>query len=81
MKIPQAVKEAAENLLDMRTNNITHMGKYKDYDAFTIESLESVPSPTGLPLVFLYKEGEEVISVNPDSVFEVMDEIVENKKI
>ena len=81
MRIPQAVKKAAEHLIDMRTNKITHMGEYKGYEAFTIESLESEPTPTGLPVILLYKEGEDVISVNPDSVFEVMDEIVKNKHI
>lgn len=81
MRTPQAVIKASKRIVDMRTNKVTHLGEYKGYEAFTIESLESVPIPTGLPLVFLYKEGEDVISVNPDSVFDVMDEIVKNKKI
>ena len=72
MRTPQEVKDAAKELADMYPTKYWHIGQYNGYEVYTLRFLE--PVIIGLPEVYLYKEGEEVITVFGDNVFEIMDE-------
>lgn len=74
MRTPQAVKDAAKFLTDSYKTQYSHLGQYNGYEVYTLRFLEEVI--IGLPEVYLYKEGEEVITVFGENAFEIIDEAV-----
>ena len=78
MKTPQAVKEVAKFLTDSYKTQYSHLGQYNGYEVYTLRFLEHVI--IGLPEVYLYKEGEDVITVFGENAFEIIDEAVRNTR-
>lgn len=79
MRTPQSVKNAAKFLTDDYDTKYCHLGQYNGYEVYTLEFLEFVC--IGYPWVFLYKDGEDVISINePPFVFDIMDEARRNTR-
>lgn len=71
MRTPQAIKDEAKFLTDICPTKYRHAGQYNGYEVYYIEFLE--PVCIGLPWVFLYKDGEDVISLNEiDLVFDII---------
>ena len=72
MRTPLAVKKAAKFLTDDFATKYCHLGQYNGYEVYTLEFLEDVT--IGFPWVFLYKEGEDVISLNDERfVFDIIE--------
>ena len=78
MRTPQAIKDAAKFLTDDFATKYNHLGQYNGYEVYTLQFLEEVV--IGFPWVFLYKEGEEVITLCGFEVFDIMDEAVRNTR-
>lgn len=78
MRTPQAVKDAAKSLTDEYATKYNHLGQYNGYEVFTLRFLEEVF--IGFPEIYLYKEGEEVITLCGHEVFDIMDEAVRNTR-
>lgn len=72
MKTPQAVKDEAKFLTDMYPATYNHLGVYDGYEVYTL-NFKGEPPLIGLPTAFLYKEGEEVLTINGMEVFDIMD--------
>lgn len=74
MKTPQAVKDEAKFLTDEYPATYNHLGVYDEYEVYTL-NFKGEPPLIGFPWVFLYKEGEDVVSMNdPRFVFNIIDE-------
>ena len=60
-KIPQIVKDAAKDLIEMYGESFDHLGKYEGADAYVYQFPEG--ACTGFPFVYLVKDDKvEVIS-------------------
>ena len=78
MKTPQAVKDAAKFLTDMYLTSYYHVGEYNGYEVYTLRFKEEVC--IGLPEVYLYKEGEEVIIIGGHESFAILDAAAKNTR-
>lgn len=78
MRTPQAVKEAAKFLTDSFATKYYHIGPYKGYEVYTLHFLEEVF--IGYPEIYLYKEGEDVICLQGEMVFDIMREAEKNTR-
>lgn len=78
MRVPQAVKDAARYLTNAYIATFVYLGSYKDYEAYTLGFLE--PVFIGLPEVYLYKEGEIVVTVYDSRAFDIIKEATKNVK-
>ena len=78
MRTPQAVKDAAKSLTDRFATKYSHLGQYNGYEVYTLCFLEVVS--IGLPEIYLYKEGEEVITLNGYEVFDIMHEAIKGTR-
>lgn len=78
MRTPQAVKEAAKSLTDEYATKYYHIGPYKGYEVYTLRFLEEVF--IGYPEIYLYKEGEDVICLRGDMVFDISREAEKNTR-
>ena len=74
MRTPQAIKDAAKFLTDDFATKYNHLGQYNGYEVYTLQFLEEVC--LGFPEIYLYKEGEEVITLQGFEVFDIMDAAV-----
>ena len=77
MRIPQAVKEAAKWLSDCHDTRLYHVGEYQGYEVFTLEFFDD--SDIGFPEVYLYKKGEEVITIQDSMSLDIISMALENK--
>lgn len=60
-KIPQIVKNAAKDLVELYGDNFDYLGKYEGADAYVYQFPDGVC--TGFPFVYLVKDGKvEVIT-------------------
>ena len=80
MRTPQAVKDAAKFLTDCYAAKYNHLGQYNGYEVYTLYFFEEEAPLIGLPEIYLYKEGEEVITLHGFEVFGIMDEAVRNTR-
>jgi hypothetical protein len=78
MRTPQAVKDAAKFLTDGYATKYSHLGQYNGYEVYTLRFLEEVC--IGLPEIYLYKEGEDVITLQGYEVFDIMDEAIKGTR-
>lgn len=78
MRTPQAVKDAAKFLTDMYATKYYHIGPYNGYEVYTLLFLEEVF--IGYPEIYLYKEGEDVICLQGEMVFDIMREAEKNTR-
>ena len=79
MKTPQVVKDAAKYLTDMFPATYYHIGEYEGYEVYTLNFKE--PVIIGFPEVYLYKEGEEVISIRDEELpFHIMKVAARNTR-
>lgn len=75
MRTPEAVKDAAIDRASCYSRvGYAHLGPYQDYEVYTLRVFDELPLPVGLPEVYLFKEGLDVITVCGPKVFEIMDE-------
>ena len=75
MRTPDAVKEAAKDRASCYSRvGYAHLGPYQGYEVYTLRVFDELPLPIGLPEVYLFKEGLDVITVCSPEVFEIMDE-------
>ena len=61
MRTPQAVIDATKALTVEYASKFYHIGHYNGYEIYTLRFLEEII--IGLPEIYLYKEGEDVITV------------------
>lgn len=78
MRTPQAVKDEAKFLTECYQTKFVHLGQYNGYEVYTLRFLEEVC--IGYPWAFLYKEGEDVIAISDELVFDIMDEAERNTR-
>ena len=75
MRAPDAVKESAKDRASCYSRvGYAHLGPYQGYEVYTLRVFDELPLPIGLPEVYLFKEGLDVITVYGHDVFEIMDE-------
>ena len=75
MRTPDAVKEAAKDRASCYSRvGYAHLGPYQGYEVYTLRVFDELPLPIGLPEIYLFKEGLDVITVCGHDVFEIMDE-------
>lgn len=73
MRTPDAVKEAAKDRASCYSRvGYAHLGPYQGYEVYTLRVFDELPLPIGLPEVYLFKEGLDVITVCGHDVFEIM---------
>ena len=65
--IPQIVKNAAKDLIDMYGDKFEDLGKYEGSDAYAFHFPDDVD--TGFPFVFIYKNGK----ISEITGFEALD--------
>ena len=72
IKIPQIVKDAAEDLIDMYGESFDLLGKYKGADAYVYKFPDGVC--TGFPVVYLVKDDKVEVISGFDS-FDIIDSL------
>lgn len=74
-QIPQIVKDAASDLIEMFGDNFDYLGKYEGADVYMYHFSEEVT--VGGPFVYLYKDGA-VERLTGDVAFCFLDSFVED---
>lgn len=75
VKVPQIVKDAAQDLIDRFGDNFICLGKFEGADAFAFSFPED--SCTGYPFVYLVKNGKVDVITDSPALF-IIDLLVED---
>lgn len=74
-KIPQIVKNAAKDLIEIYGDKFDYLGKYEGADAYAFSFPED--SCTGFPIVYLVKDGKVDVITDSPALF-IIDSLVED---
>lgn len=74
-KVPQIVKNAAKDLIEIYGDRFDYLGKYEGADAYAFLFPED--SCTGFPFVYLVKDGKVDVVTDSIALF-IIDSLVED---
>lgn len=75
VKIPQIVKNAAKDLIEIYGDKFNYLGKYEEAEAYAFSFPED--SSIGFPFVYLVKDGKVDIVTDSLALF-IIDSLVED---
>lgn len=75
VKIPQIVKNAAKDLIEIYGDKFDYLGKFEGADAYVFLFPED--SCTGFPIVYLVKDGQLDVITDSPALF-IIDSLVED---
>ena len=75
IKIPQIVKNAAKNLIEIYGENFDYLGMFEGAEAYAFSFPED--SCTGFPVVYLVKDGKVDVITDSPALF-IIDSLVED---
>ena len=75
VKVPQIVKNAAKDLIEIYGDKFEYLGKYEGVDAFAFSFPED--SCTGFPFIYLVKNGKVDVITDSPALF-IIDLLVED---
>ena len=73
MEIPQAVRTAASELIEIFGDHIVHLGRLEDSEVYTFQLPEN--SITGFPFVFLLDDDGSVEDITGPRAFQILNEM------
>ena len=76
VKIPQIVKDAAKDLIEIYGDKFDYLGKYEGADAYVYQFPDGVC--TGFPFVYLVKDDKVEVIKGFDS-FDILDYFTSNE--
>lgn len=74
-KVPQIVKDAAKDLIEIYGDKFDYLGKFEGADAYAFSFPED--SCTGFPFVYLVKNGKVDVITDSPALF-IIDSLVED---
>ena len=73
MEIPQAIKDAAKELIELYGDNILYVGQYSNNDIYQFQFPED--SDTGFPFVYLLNKDETIEKITGPEALDLLQAI------